>query len=84
MNITVNNSVEELLEYAISTLQEVSSEDNEFTVKDLFRGYEWNRISITNRKELGRQFIAYSKHEGAELLEARGKTPQNQQKYIKL
>lgn len=53
-------------------------------VKDLFQGYEWNRIDKGNRTRLGSSFFAYVQGEGAALIQPLGKTPQNQQKYRKI
>lgn len=53
-----------------------------FLVKDLFRGYEWNRISRSERLLLGTLFLNYVKtHYGiADILE---KTSSGQQRYAK-
>ncbi|GHV35379.1 hypothetical protein FACS18949_13220 [Clostridia bacterium] len=53
----------------------------EFMVKDLFLGYEWNRINKGNRTRLGGLFYAFAHGEGAAQIEILGKTPQNQQRY---
>lgn len=80
--IGVNTSLEHLLETATSTLSEVSSGEK-FTVKELFRGFEWNRIGKSNRTKLGGMFYRYiSEHPGLSI-DPLGKTPQNQQIYIK-
>ena len=55
-----------------------------FIVKELFRGFEWNRIAKGNRTKLGSMMYAYALGEGAEALEPLDKTPQNQQRYRKL
>ncbi|NMD72796.1 single-stranded DNA-binding protein [Bacillus sp. DNRA2] len=64
------------------TLREIKPGEN-FVVKDLFRGFEWNRISRGNRTKLGSLFISYSYSEGKDLIERFGKTPQNQMMYQK-
>lgn len=48
--------VNKMLEYA---LQEVSRLENEeiFLIKDLFKGYEWNRIPRNERLLLGTLFL---------------------------
>lgn len=53
-------------------------------MKELFRGFEWNRIAKGNRTKLGSMMYAYALGEGAEVLEPLDKTPQNQQRYRKL
>lgn len=55
-----------------------------FLVKELFRGYEWNRIDRAARLNLGILFkneVVQRPELGVELL---GKTSSNQQKYKKL
>ena len=52
-----------------------------FLVKDLFKGYEWNRIPRKNRLLLGTLFlsaVSTNKNLNVEIFE---KTPSNQQKY---
>ncbi|MEQ3216492.1 DUF1413 domain-containing protein [Hominifimenecus microfluidus] len=53
-------------------------------MKELFRGFEWNRIAKGNRTKLGSMMYAYALGEGAEALEPLDKTPRNQQRYRKL
>ena len=48
-------------------------------MKELFRGFEWNRIAKGNRTKLGSMMYAYALGEGAEALVPLDKTPQNQQ-----
>ena len=50
----------ELLEIAKEELKNLNSEEI-FLVRDLFKGYEWNRISRSNRLLLGTLFINYIK-----------------------
>lgn len=83
MNINVNTSLENLFKIATDAVNEINSE-GQFIVKDLFRGFEWNRISKGNRTKLGGMFFNYSKNEGSGVIRGIGKTPQNQQKYEKL
>ena len=55
--------------------------DNEvFTVKDLFKGYEWKRISQSDRLLLGALFLKYVQTSVTHF-EAIEKTPSGQQKY---
>lgn len=81
MNVDSNTSLNELMEYAKNSLQDVKHSDGEFVVRDLFRGYEWNRIGRGNRTKLGSMFMSFAQHEGATIIEATEKTLQNQQKY---
>ncbi|MEW8980843.1 MAG: DUF1413 domain-containing protein [Bacillus anthracis] len=80
MGITVNTSLEELFTIAKNTIKELD-QGEEFIVKDLFRGFEWGRITKGNRTKLGSMFFNFSQHEGKGEILGIGKTPQNQQKY---
>lgn len=51
-----------------------------FTVKDLFKGYEWKRISQSDRLLLGALFLKYVQTSGTHF-EPIEKTPSGQQKY---
>ena len=53
-----------------------------FLVKDLFKGYEWNRIPRKNRLLLGTLFLNYVNRNNEEI-EVIEKTSSNQQKYRK-
>jgi uncharacterized protein (DUF1015 family) len=73
----------ELLVKAIEELKNLISGE-EFLVKDLFKGYEWNRIAKNDRLRLGILFlneVTSNEELGIEKLE---KTSSNQQKYRKL
>jgi hypothetical protein len=83
MRIGENTSLEELLQISKLTISDLQSGE-EFIVKDLFKGFEWNRISKGNRTKLGSLFFAYSKNEASSTLTILGKTPQNQQRYKKI
>jgi hypothetical protein len=74
--------VNQLLSKAIGELQNLNHGEV-FLVKDLFKGYEWNRFEKTDRLKLGILFLnaASSSPLGIEPL---GKTSANQQKYKKL
>lgn len=50
----------ELLEIAKEEIKNLNSEEI-FLVRDLFKGYEWNRISRSNRLLLGTLFLNYIK-----------------------
>lgn len=56
--------------------------DEIFTLKDLFKGYEWNRISRGDRIALGTMFLNYAKANKAILL--LGKSKSGQQRYKKI
>lgn len=82
--INANTSLQELFDAAVSTLKDVEAGEV-FIVKDLFRGFEWNRISKANRTKLGAMVHTYAKGEVGSLeIEPLNKTPQNQQIYKKL
>lgn len=74
--------VNQLLCNAIDELKNLNSGEV-FLVKDLFKGYEWNRLKINDRLKLGILFLnAISSNSlGVEPLE---KTSSNQQKYKKI
>ena len=81
--IDTNTSLQDLFNYAVFTLTEVQK-DEIFLVKDLFRGFDWNRIAKGNRTKLGAMFFAYAQEKGANDILPLGKTPQNQQMYKRL
>ncbi|AUO12337.1 DUF1413 domain-containing protein [Priestia megaterium] len=83
MKINHNTSLEELSRIAKETIKELE-QDEEFIVKDLFRGFEWGRIAKGNRTKLGSMFFNFAENEGKKFITGIGKTPQNQQKYRKL
>jgi len=83
MAVTTNTSLEDLLIISKNTLNELQAGEI-FTVKELFRGFEWNRIAKGNRTKLGSMFFNYANNQGATIIEPLGKTPQNQQQYKKL
>lgn len=69
-----------LLEIAIK--ETINLEANEvFLLRELFKGYEWNRIERKDRLLLGTLFLNYVKSENSniKILE---KTSSGQQKYI--
>lgn len=76
------SDVNELLEEAISETEKLN-EGEVFLVKDLFKGYVWNRIPRKDRLLLGTLFLNWvNKTEGN--LKAVEKTSSNQQRYEKL
>ena len=54
-----------------------------FLVKDLFKGYIWNRIPVKDRLLLGTLFLNYI-HQGKSNLCAIEKTSSHQQQYKKI
>ena len=74
--------VNELLEEAIRETENLN-EGEVFLVKDLFKGYIWNRIPRKDRLLLGTLFLnRVSKMKGN--IKAIEKTSSNQQKYKKV
>ena len=57
--------------------------DEVFLLKDLFKGYEWNRIPLKDRLLLGTLFLNYVNKTGGSV-QAIEKTSSNQQKYKKI
>lgn len=55
-----------------------------FLVKDLFKGYEWNRLEIGERRSLGALFLHEVKHGSLQpFIDVGLKSSANQQQYIK-
>ncbi|MBQ7872528.1 MAG: single-stranded DNA-binding protein [Clostridia bacterium] len=69
----------ELLNLAIAETQNIQ-ENEVFLVKDLFKGYEWNRISKSNRLLLGTLFLNYINTSITKITPL-DKTSSGQQKY---
>lgn len=76
MEITAN----ELLKEAVEQLRNMESGEV-FIVKDLFRGYMWNRFPRNERLLLGTLFLNYIKTEETDKIVPAGKNGSNQQKY---
>jgi hypothetical protein len=76
------SDVNELLKEAINEIDKLN--DGEvFLVKDLFKGYVWNRIPRKDRLLLGTLFLNWvNKTDGN--LKAIEKTSSNQQRYEKI
>jgi hypothetical protein len=73
--------VNKLLELAIRETENLENGEI-FLVKELFKGYEWNRIPRSDRLLLGTLFLNYvNKADGA--IRAIEKTTSGQQKYKK-
>lgn len=81
--ITRTTSLTDLITYSQAEIQNLLVGE-EFMVKDLFLGYEWNRIDKGNRTRLGSSFFAFAQGAGAAQITPLGKTPQNQQRYRKI
>jgi hypothetical protein len=75
------SDVNELLEKAIRGA-EYLNEDEVFLVKDLFKGYVWNRIPRKDRLLLGTLFLNWV-NKTDDNLRAIEKTSSNQQQYKK-
>jgi len=55
-----------------------------FLVKDLFKGYEWNRLAIGERRSMGALFLNKARHGDLQtVLEVGLKSSANQQQYIR-
>lgn len=71
--------VNELLEIAIKEAENLMDAEI-FLVKDLFKGYEWNRIPRNDRLLLGTLFLNYVNKTNGKI-KAVEKTSSGQQKY---
>lgn len=59
--------------------------NEEFLVRDLFKGYEWNRLEIGERRQLGSIFQNSVKNgELKGKVEMSKKSTSNQQMYVKI
>lgn len=74
------NTVNSLLEQAITETHNLM-QGEVFLVKDLFKGYEWNRIMRKDRLLLGTLFLKYVNDNLNSNIEAVDKTSSNQQRY---
>lgn len=74
-------NVNELLDEAVKETENLD-EDEIFLVKDLFKGYVWNRIAVKDRLLLGTLFLNYV-NQGKSHLYAIKKTSSHQQQYKK-
>lgn len=81
--VTEQTTLNELFELAKESTNDVASNEI-YIVKDLFRGFEWNRIAKGNRTKLGSMYFSYAQNEGKNGILPLGKTPQNQQQYKKV
>jgi len=69
----------QLLEMVIAEIKYLK-QGEEFLVKDLFKGYQWNRIARNERLLLGRLFLNYVTNSRVNLV-AIEKTSSGQQRY---
>lgn len=74
--------VNTLLDMAIKKADNLF-DGEEFLVKDLFKGYEWNRIPRKDRLLLGTLFLNYVNKTNNKII-AVEKTSSNQQKYKRI
>lgn len=72
--------VNKLLEYAVEEAKSIQPEET-FLVKDLFKGYVWNRIPRKDRLLLGTLFLNYVNQKELNIMPIE-KTSSNQQRYI--
>ena len=63
MIITSSTPVDNLFNESVNTLSYLHSGEI-FTVKQLFRGFDWERISTGNRIKLGSMFFNYANNNG--------------------
>ena len=75
------NTNEKLLQEALEEIKNLNSEEV-FLVKDLFKGYIWNRIPLNNRLRLGRSFL-YEVEKNSSIIQLE-KNVSGQQKYKKI
>lgn len=74
------DTVNSLLKQAITETHNLV-QGEVFLVKDLFKGYEWNRIMRKDRLLLGTLFLKYVNDSQNSSIEAVDKTSSNQQRY---
>ncbi|MBS4195788.1 single-stranded DNA-binding protein [Lederbergia citri] len=75
--------VNDLLVRAIEELDNLNSGEV-FLVRDLFKGYEWNRFERNDRLRLGVLFLNEIQSNGELRIEILDKSSSHQQKYKKL
>ena len=79
----MNKNPNDLLESAKEEIKNLDKGDT-FVVKDLFKGYEWNKIARADRLRLGVLFLSWVQWDGKKLLKIEEKTHSGQQSYTKL
>ena len=81
--ITAESNIESLIKHAISEIPNLHSGE-QFMVRDLFIGYEWNRLSNYVRAKVGAGFYyQYAKDETISQVAILAKSARNQQMYMK-
>lgn len=75
------STVNELLKLAKIELNELNIGEI-FYIRDLFKGYEWNRIPRSDRLLIGTLFLNYVKSEDT-LINPHDKAASGQQRYVK-
>ncbi len=76
------HDVSKILEVAINETENIGSGEK-FLLRDLFKGYEWNRISRSDRLLLGTLFLNYVNTSDNRIVSI-DKTSSGQQKYMKV
>lgn len=77
-------NINDLLQIAIEETVNLEPAEK-FLLKDLFKGYEWNRILRKDRLLLGTLFLNYvNSKENDKCIKTVEKTSSNQQKYEKI
>lgn len=74
--------VNDFLDIAKNEIKNINNEEI-FLLRDLFKGYEWNRISRSDRLLLGTLFLNFIKTTESEIAPIE-KTASRQQKYKKV
>lgn len=75
------NEVGSILNFAVNETSKINSGEK-FLLKDLFKGYEWNQISRSDRLLLGTLFLNHVHISKVGIL-AVEKTTSRQQQYLK-
>ena len=76
--------MQKVLEEALSELANLESEEV-FLLKDLFKGYQWSRMTAQKRRSLGSLFlITVNTDDYRDKVEILEKTSSNQQRYKKV
>ena len=80
--ITEETDVQALVDYAIAEVVNLDEDDGTFMVRDLFLGYEWNRLSNYTRAQVGAGFYhQYANVKEISNVEILKKSARNQQLY---
>ena len=81
--ITPETDIKSLVDHAIAEIPSLQSGEK-FMVRDLFLGYEWNRLTNYVRAQVGSGFYhQYASVEDISQVSILNKTPRNQQLYSK-